>query len=138
MKNKKGFTLIELLVVIAIIGILSSVAIVNLNSARKKARIATAESYIKSIKPAITLCYDEGNLIRDGEGDVCPPTGGGSEIIIAGGNLCNDPVITWPEFPDGVSFISCSRQDTAGNVRFFLDMTDNALLCYYQGDCVIL
>jgi prepilin-type N-terminal cleavage/methylation domain-containing protein len=41
MKNKKkGFTLVELLVVIAIIGILSSVAIVNLNSARLKARDA--------------------------------------------------------------------------------------------------
>ena len=38
--SARGFTLIELLVVISIIGILSSFAVVSLNSARAKARDA--------------------------------------------------------------------------------------------------
>ncbi len=38
-KNNKGFTLIELLVVISVIGVLSSVVLASLNSARDKARI---------------------------------------------------------------------------------------------------
>lgn len=56
--KKKGFTLIELLVVIAIIGILSSVVVVSLNSARMKARDAKRVADIGEIKTALGLYYD--------------------------------------------------------------------------------
>jgi type II secretion system protein G len=57
--NKKGFTLIELLVVIAIIGLLSTLAVVALGSARVKARDAKRVSDIKQIQTALELYYTD-------------------------------------------------------------------------------
>lgn len=54
-RNNKGFTLIELLVVIAIIGMLSSVVLASLNSARAKARDARRIADMKQIANAIEL-----------------------------------------------------------------------------------
>jgi len=56
--QKKGFTLIELLVVIAIIGILSSVVLASLNSARRKGRDARRVADIKQLQLALELYYD--------------------------------------------------------------------------------
>jgi prepilin-type N-terminal cleavage/methylation domain-containing protein len=56
--NKKGFTLIELLVVIAIIGILSSVVLASLNTARNKGADAKVQSQMSGIRAAAELNYD--------------------------------------------------------------------------------
>ena len=57
-KTNKGFTLIELLVVIAIIGLLSSVVLASLNSARVKARDARRTADIKQLQTAFELYFD--------------------------------------------------------------------------------
>lgn len=57
--KEKGFTLIELLVVIAIIGLLSSVVLASLNTARMKARDAQRISGLKEIQKALEMYYQD-------------------------------------------------------------------------------
>ena len=57
-KNRKGFTLIELLVVIAIIGILATIVLVSLNTARQKARDARRISDLRQVQLALQMYYD--------------------------------------------------------------------------------
>jgi len=58
-RDKKGFTLIELLVVIAIIGILATIVLVSLNSARQKARDTRRISDLRQIALALEMYYDD-------------------------------------------------------------------------------
>jgi prepilin-type N-terminal cleavage/methylation domain-containing protein len=53
-----GFTLIELLVVIAIIGILSSVVLASLNTARGKGSDAAIQSNLSNIRAQAEIYYD--------------------------------------------------------------------------------
>jgi len=53
--RKKGFTLIELLVVIGIIGLLATIAASAINTARSKAKIASAQHDIDQIAKAIDM-----------------------------------------------------------------------------------
>ncbi|MFA6459225.1 MAG: type II secretion system protein [Candidatus Paceibacterota bacterium] len=57
-KYTKGFTLIELLVVIAIIGILASVVLVSLNSARQKGKDARVISTIQQLRVDAESAYN--------------------------------------------------------------------------------
>ena len=59
--SNRGFTLIELLVVIAIIGILSSVVLASLNSARNKGGDAAVKANLANIRAQAAIYYDTNN-----------------------------------------------------------------------------
>ena len=66
--KRQGFTLIELLVVIAIIGLLSTLAVVALGSARVKARDSKRLSDLKQLQTALELYYTDQNAYPSGSG----------------------------------------------------------------------
>ena len=79
---KRGFTLIELLVVIAIIGILASVVLASLNSARDKGSDAAIKSTINNTRAQAELYYDDnGNTYDPGA------AGSGGGWVCADGNI---------------------------------------------------
>lgn len=57
-RNQKGFTLIELLIVVAIIGLLATLAIVSLNTARQKANDTKRVADLKSMQTALELFWN--------------------------------------------------------------------------------
>ncbi len=81
LRKPSGFTLIELLVVIAIIGLLSTLAIVSLSSAREKARDTKRSADLRIIQSAVELYIsDQGTP---------PAIGGGSTWTTLGNDLTN-------------------------------------------------
>ncbi len=93
MLKQKGFTLIELLVVIAIIGLLATIVLVSVNTAREKARYTRVKADIDQIVKAMKIYeIDVGELPP--RGDSCPaccyPNCQGSWDAVINAMLSND------------------------------------------------
>lgn len=80
-EKQKGFTLIELLVVVAIIGILSSVILVSLSSARSKARDSKRVQDMKQIELALDMYLDDYGSYPADDGDGCGGWDVGSQDV---------------------------------------------------------
>ncbi len=94
-QNKKGFTLIELLVVIAIIGVLSSIAVVNLSSTTQTSKKNAMLEQMKNIVPLVDTCFFANEQVCSD----CLFFGGSFYDIDPGKQICGGQV--WPEPIDG-------------------------------------
>lgn len=74
--EKRGFTLIELLVVVAIIGLLASIVLASLNSARKKARDSRRMGDVKSVQNALELYANDNGGVYPRTANDCSGAGG--------------------------------------------------------------
>lgn len=104
-RSLRGFTLIELLVVIAIIGILSSVVLASLNTARNKGADASIKSNLAGARAEAELFYDTGSTYEG----VCALTGTntiGDSVNAA--DMAFDGVVA--AYADGTATIASSGQ----------------------------
>jgi len=104
-RDKKGFTLIELLVVIAIIGILATIVLVSLNTARQKARDARRVGDIRQIALALEMYYDDTTTGYPGDDEAA---------------TCDDWALMEAALEGGVGYMTQVPTDPGGGSTAYL------------------
>jgi prepilin-type N-terminal cleavage/methylation domain-containing protein len=111
--SSRGFTLIELLVVVAIIGILSSVVLASLNTARSKGTDAAIRANMASIRPQAEIYYDGAGLNTYGsDATDCDDTASlfGADTTITGMIKAANKAAGL-SFPDSTGSQACELED---------------------------
>jgi len=111
-RDERGFTLIELLVVIAIIGILSSVVLASLNSARQKSRDARRIGDVKQLQLAMEMYYDSNSTYPDTISDLVS----GSFIPVAPTDPQTSSAYTYATSSDASSYVIRATLETDHSV----------------------
>ncbi len=108
---KKGFTLIELLVVIAIIGILASIVLTSLGSAKNKANKTAATANLRGVIPELILCGDDAGYPGIPTGATGIPVAGATICVTAaqGSTAVTGHTATWPTLPSGWSYAASTN-----------------------------
>lgn len=123
-KSYRGFTLIELLVVIAIIGILSSIVLASLNTARQKSRDARRVADIKQLQLAMQLYYDASSTYPTALSELVP-------TYIA--TVPTDPVAQaaygYERLSSGASYAICANLEDGDNQALNSDQDDDNGVC---------
>jgi len=139
--NTKGFTLIELLVVIAIIGILSSIVLASLNSARDKGANAAVKADLQGVRSQAEITYDNDN---QSYANVCSNSnivnalthaltvGGDANVGGTVANRCNNTASAWAinallKTPEGANNYWCV--DSAGKGKGEANELASATVC---------
>jgi prepilin-type N-terminal cleavage/methylation domain-containing protein len=115
-KFTKGFTLIELLVVIAIIGILSSVVLASLNSARAKGSDAAVKANLANIRAQAEIVYDNSSNSYD---TVCTDSTVAQAVTAANSAGSGDSGC----FDDGDSWVAYANLKSAPATFWCVDST---------------
>ena len=157
MKNEKyykGFTLIELLITIAIIGILSSVILVSLNSARDKAKRTNDISMARNIQAVLEMCMINYAVVDDdGAGSFiagCDPDNGralcdfnrilNDGVPDAGLPICDnlETPWVWPDFSStGYEYVNSAFAQTDTHFFYFEihKPGEETSICCHQKGC---
>ncbi|MBI2023488.1 type II secretion system protein [Candidatus Giovannonibacteria bacterium] len=122
--GKKGFTLIELLVVIAIIGILASVVLASLNSARMKSRDARRIADLNQIRLALELRADANSAEYPDDIYAASPNG-----------LAPTYIAVVPKDPNGANYKYDNLDAAAGGACAVADVVGSCL--YYHMGAVL-
>ncbi len=119
----RGFTLIELLVVIAIIGILSSIVLASLNTARQKSRDARRIADVKQLQLALQLYFDANSEYPTTTASLAPTyiaTIPGDPI-----NPTSNPYI-YDQLTSGTSYHLAANLEDSANAALQSDQDSNS------------